>query len=362
MAVIATIAAASQISLLTGMRRIVHIAKLNVISSLLSAFVGILAIWFLGFSGIAVLVLAMPLSSLLVGAVFLQKLPKSAEVSNSNKEIAFQFKTIARLGLAFMLGGAISTLAPLAVRTLLIDSLGETALGEFQAAWQISMLYLGFVLSVMGTDYYPRLTASISNKSQAVEMVNEQTEIAVLLSLPVLVLMLGTAPWIIPMLYTDQFKNTASLLSLLILGDSLKVVSWPLGYVLLATGDGRKFLFAECCGFGSFVIVSWFLIPHFGLQAAGLGFIAMYGVYLPFVYRLARKEIGFKWRTHNFVQIIVLLVFCLCVKAASAYSAYVGLAASGVFAFVGICWANFRLRKLKPSGGFIGKLIFKLDK
>jgi len=67
------------------------------------------------------------------------------------------------------------------------------------------MTYLGFVLGAMATDYYPRLTAAISDTATATRLVNEQTEVALLLCAPVLLAMLGLAPWVIHLLYSAEF-------------------------------------------------------------------------------------------------------------------------------------------------------------
>ena len=70
------------------------------------------------------------------------------------------------------------------------QKLSAESLGYFQAAWAISMTYIGFVLSAMGTDYYPRLTQTIHDRIKVNRLVNEQTEVAILLAGPVLTIIL----------------------------------------------------------------------------------------------------------------------------------------------------------------------------
>ncbi len=81
------------------------------------------------------------------------------------------------------------------------------------------MTYIGFVLGAMGTDYYPRLTAVIHDHTSVNRIVNEQTEVALLLATPVLLAMLGLAPWVITLLYSDQFGEAVETLRWQVLGD-----------------------------------------------------------------------------------------------------------------------------------------------
>src|ERR1019366_2843077 len=109
----------------------------------------------------------------------------------------------------------------------------------------ISMQYVTFVLTAMGTDYYPRLTGVIHDHEAAGRLVNEQAEIATLLSAPVFIAMMATAPWVIHLLYAASFTPAIEILRWQVLGDVFKVASWPLGFLILAAGDGKTFFLTE---------------------------------------------------------------------------------------------------------------------
>ena len=182
--------------------------------------------------------------------------------------------------------------------------LGTEALGHFQAAWMISMTYIGFVLQAMGTDYYPRLTAVIRDHVTANRLVNEQSEVALLLAGPVFVIMLGLAPWIIELLYSDQFAEAVSVLRWQVLGDILKVASWPMGFIILAAGDGRTFMLTESLSIAVFVGLTWIGLPLIGIDAVGIAFVGMYALLLPLVFVLARHRTGFAWERSVHVQFL----------------------------------------------------------
>ncbi len=310
-----TVAAGSQSAILAGLRRIGDIARITVLSGIVATLVGIGALWLWGSLGLMVFVLAPPLAAFLLGHVYVARLPKLLTPKTPNREMILQWRTMARLGAAFMVSGVVGTLGQLAVRSMVQHQLGAEALGQFQSAWMISMTYIGFVLGAMGTDYYPRLTAAIRDPLAVNRMVNEQTEVALLLAGPVLLAMLMLAPWVIQLLYSSQFDQAAGLLRWQILGDVLKIASFPLGFILLAAGAGRTFMVTESLAMGVFSGLVWLWLPVIGLNATALGFVGMYVINLPLMYWLARRRTGFAWtarvRIHFFALALTALGVCL---------------------------------------------------
>ncbi len=169
------------------------------------------------------------------------------------------------------------------------------------------MTYIGFVLQAMGTDYYPRLTAVIRDHVTANRLVNEQSEVALLLAGPVFVIMLGLAPWIIELLYSDQFAEAVSVLRWQVLGDILKVASWPMGFIILAAGDGRTFMLTESLSIAVFVGLTWIGLPLIGIDAVGIAFVGMYALLLPLVFVLARHRTGSAWERSVHVQFLLVI-------------------------------------------------------
>ena len=347
------VAAGSQSALLNGLRRIGDIARVSVISALCSTVLGVAALLLWGQNGVLVFVLSAPLCTFVVGHWYVARLPKVSAPPTPWPVLLGQWRTLARLGAAFMLAGLVATLAQLLVRTMVQRQLGADALGNFQAAWQISMTYLGFVLTAMGTDYYPRLTATIHDHAATNRMVNEQTEVALLLGGGVLLAMMGLTPWVIELLYSSHFYEAAGVLRWQIIGDVLKVVSWPLGFILLASGDGRAFLITESIGFGAFAALTWLGLPLFGVQATGMAFVGMYLVCLPIVYWLARHKTGFRWTAAIWWHTGVLIVLCALLKSISTWSPFGG-ASFGILA--ALCWGVHALARLSQMSGLSGPI------
>lgn len=338
-----TVAAASQTALLNGMRQIGDLARVSVFSALLSTLLGVGALMLWGRGGLIAFVIATPLASFLLGHAYVARLPKIEAPRTPLPVLAGQWTVLAKLGAAFMVAGLAGTLGQLAVRTLVQRQLGPDALGFFQAASAISMTYIGFVLTAMGTDYYPRLTAAIHDHAAINRMVNEQTEVALLLASPVFLAMMGLAPWVIELLYSSSFHPAVDVLRWQVLGDVLKVASWPLGFIILAAGNGRTFMLTEILAMGVFVLLTWLGLPVMGVVATGLAFVGMYALHLPMMYWLVRRKTGFRWDVGVWRHLVWLILSALAVLAAAKWTAFVGALVGlilcvgfGIYGFIGL--------------------------
>ena len=350
------IASGSQGALLNGMRRIGDMARVSVWSALLSTVLGIGALWLWGWGGVLAFVLSAPLASFLLGHLYVARLPRVQASPASLSMLMKEWRLLVTLGAAFMVAGLAGTLGQLLVRTLVQRDLGTEALGHFQAAWAISMTYIGFVLTAMGTDYYPRLTAAIRDHAAVNRMVNEQTEVVLLLAGPVFVAMIGLAPWVIDLLYSSRFAEAAAILRWQVLGDIVKVASWPLGFIILAAGDGRTFMLTESFTVLVFAGLTWLGIPLFGIQATGMAFLGMYLVLLPLVHWLARRRTAFTWTRTVFRHGIVLVFVATCVFVVAAWSIIPG-AIVGVLAAILLAIRSLgRLGHVTNLGGPLGRL------
>jgi len=350
-----SVAGASQGALIQGMRRIGDMARLSIYGSLLSTVFGIGLIWQWGSTALWAFILIGPFVSFALGHVYVSRLPKIPTSNASAHEMAAQWKMLLRLGVPFMGAGLAETLVQLWIRVTVNDELGLNAVGHFQAAWTISMQYIGFVLGAMGADYYPRLTGVINDKAAATRLVNEQTEIALLLSAPVFIAMLGLAPWVIHLLYSADFAPAVEVLRWQILGDVLKVASWPLGFVILAAGAGKTFFWTETVVLLLMGGLIAGLAATMGLQITGIAFLSMYLAYLPMVYFLARRRIWFKWTASVIKLLAITFGLCILVAMLSTHTSW-GIAVSLVLSTIFFIYTMGRLSLMSNLSGPLGRI------
>lgn len=353
--VVLMVFAGAQTALLTGLRQIGSIARITATSGIVGAAGGVAALWAWGEGGLLALVLLTPLTTFVLGLYHVRRLRRHGH-GHHPREIISAWQGMAWLGLALMVSALVTTSGHLVIRVLVQRELGPEALGQFQAAWTIGMTYLTFILGAMGTDFFPRLSAIISDRDAAVQLVNQQTEVGLLLCGPVLVMMLGCAPWVIRLLYSAEFGPAVEILRWQLLGDILKVISWPLGFVLLALGAGRVFILTETLGIGVFVLGVAIGLPILGVTATGVAFLALYVAYLPLVWWFGGRRIGFRWSRAVVWQAGLTIGAAVAVVLTARVSEG-GAVVAGVGLGLGLgLWSMLRLADVAGAAGRFGPL------
>ena len=283
-----------QMALIQGMRRIGDMARANVFGAIFATLAAIGFYSWLGVRGIVPALVSIGAMQLALSWYFARRVPVP-KVSLSWRQTYTEAGGMVRLGLVFMWNGLMGSLVSYITVTLISQKIGLHAVGIYSAAFALSGMFVGFVLSAMGADYYPRLTAVAHDKAAMNRLVNEQTEIGLLLAMPGLLATLALAPWIVHIFYTSEFLPAVALLQWFVIGCLGRVISWPLGFVMLALGKGRWFLLTE----SAFNILHLVLIAAglllFGIEGVAIGFFVMYVGYAVAVYRVGHHLIGFKW-------------------------------------------------------------------
>lgn len=356
-----SVIAASLTALLQGLRRIGDMARVNVLSAVVATMVGISSVLWLGHDGVFLLVLATPAASVGFAIWYTARLARR-NVMNDWPVLIQQSRAMIALGIPLMAAGLLTLLSQLVARTLIIQDLGLDASGYFQAAWAISMTYISFVLAAMGADYLPRLTEVIRDRERAIRVVNEQTEMALLLAGPVLLAMMTLAPLVIELLYAKSFAPAAEILRWQVFGDILKVMGWSMGFIVLAQGRGGIFVVTQLNWNVVYLICLWFGMETIGLLATGVGFFIAYVIQVGLVRIVTGKLIGFSTTSRNLWLFMALLVAAGIIQVVSGY----GLNTSYFIGMILTLWMStysvWRLNQLIDLTRWVSEVIGRFKK
>ncbi|ARN79955.1 oligosaccharide flippase family protein [Methylocystis bryophila] len=283
-----------QASLLQGVRRIGDYARSNLIGAALSCVATIAIFLLMGESGIVPSMIAASVVALSCSAYFSRRVAL-ASVKVTMAETWACFRKILGLSLAMMWNGILWAGLDMTVRSLILRQFGADAAGNYQAAWTLTGVFANVVLAGMASDFYPRLVGMIGDRPRATRVINQQTEIGVLLSLPSLLFAASFAPYVVKILYSSKFDAASELLTWMAFGVFFRLVCWPMWYVQLAKAASYWFAATQTISVGVQAALTLILLERFGVVGAAYAYVCAYMIQTVLVLLAGRKLIGASW-------------------------------------------------------------------
>ncbi len=287
-----------QAALIQGMRRISDLAKMGVLGAIFGTVISISLIYFFGEKGIVPSLVSIAGMMVLTSWWYSRKVRIQAQALTMS-EVGQEAAGLLKLGLAFSASGILTMGSAYAIRLIVLRQISFEAAGLYQSAWTLGGLYVGFILDAMATDFYPRLTAAAKNNTQCNRLVNEQAHISLLLAGPGVIATLTFAPLVIALFYTTKFRAAVEPLRWICFGMALRVVAWPMGFIILAKGAQTIFFWTEVAATVVHIGLAFILVSYFGLTGATMAFFGLYIWHGILIYLIVRWLTGFRWSAAN---------------------------------------------------------------
>lgn len=205
---------------------------------------------------------------------------------------------------------------------------GIEDLGLFNAGMSLTQNIVLLVFSAMAADYFPRLVASLKEKDLMNETINQQTEVLIHLSVPILCLFSALSPIIIRVLLSEEFLVITNFIRILCFGMYFKIVSYALGYVSFAYGDTKVCLLLEGIYSNTMnVLLSIGLFYLFGLRGIAIAFVTCYILYFFLVSFIDHRRYSYKVSAQtlrviiiNTIAMVILLIADFVFSGISYYA------------------------------------------
>lgn len=285
---------AAQLAVLQGLRRIGDMARANVYGAAVATVLAVVLYAWLALRGIAPALVVAAFVQLAFAHYFVRRI-SLWPVRQSWRDTWRQGRSMLTLGASFMWSGLLVSAVGYITIYLINRFESVEAVGIYSAAFVLSGAFVNFVLTAMGADYFPRLTGMVDDHPAMTRLVNEQTEIGVLLATPGLLACMVFSPWLVHLLYSSEFMPATHLLQWFLLGCLGRVISWPMAFIILAMGKGRWFLLTETASnaFHAMMVAVGLLL--FGIEGVAIAFFVLYVAYTFAVYAVSRRLIVFRW-------------------------------------------------------------------
>lgn len=295
--------------LLRGLQLTSKAAKASVAAPFFSTCISVPFFYFGGIKGIVPALFFNSLCLMVISYYYAKDYLKEG-IKLSFNEYIKEGKEMIKLGIVMTFSVLFSQLVTYSL-VLVVNYYGSISeLGLYNAGISISTLYVGVVLTAIGADFFPRLTAVHQDNLKVIEVVNQQGEIIVLFLCPMLVTFIIALPFIVKILFTEQFLGIIGFVRLLMIGMLFRTISWVLAYIPGAKGDYKLFLQMEILGNIIIFILSFLFYTLWGLEGLGYAFILSYIFYAGLVYLFCKRKYKFQFlkEYRRMIFIIILIV------------------------------------------------------
>ena len=323
---------AGQSALLQGLRRLRDLAVSQIVGAIFGSVISVLLVWWLRDRGVVPFLVAISAFGILLSWWYARQVPVQ-RVTVTWKETFTESRGLLVMGMAFTAAALISSGTTYLTRVLVQHQLGMAAVGIYTATWTLSTYYVGFVLTAMGADFLPRLTEATGDHGTMNRLINEQTEMGVLIAVPGVLATLTFAPWVMRFFYSGDFVQGAVVVQWQILGVFLRVISWPLAYVLIAKGKSLLFTITELTYGVVGVALILLCMKVWKLEGIGVSFALSYLFYTAMMLAMAWRLIGFRWSGAALriiaVAVLILAGVFVCMRSLpECWSLTIGLSAT----------------------------------
>ncbi|AZE77568.1 O-antigen translocase [Pseudomonas synxantha] len=177
------------------------------------------------------------------------------------------------------------------VRNYLGTEFGWEAAGYWEAMWRLSTAYLLLVTTTLGLYFLPRLSELVNPgdiKKEILQGYKLILPVAIVCGLLIYIL----RDFIIGLLFTSAFSPMRELFAWQMLGDTLKIASWLLAYLMLGKAMVKLYIFTEVVFAFGFYFLTIALTKIGGAVGVTWAHALNYGVYLVVMYFLIYRKLN----------------------------------------------------------------------
>ncbi len=299
-----------------GLQQFRKLAVCSMLGAVGGLAVSVPMFYFWGIDSIVPSIIAYTVVTWVALGVYRQRIPRPEEPVSLKQtfEIGRRFLT---LGLYMTVTAVVTNAISYAFMAYLnhVDDLGAT--GCYNAGFTIINRYAGLVFTAISMEYFPRLAAVAHSRRRTSAFVINQLWLSLTVIVPVATLFIAVSPWVVRLLYSNDFSVILPFVIWAMPGTVLRAISWCMSFVILARSDGRTFLLPELLS--GVISIALNILGYHYMGFTGLGY-AYFGWYAAYTLIVAIPYFR-SYRLHLSRNIALFMLYCLAMSAAAAWIA-----------------------------------------
>lgn len=169
-------------------------------------------------------------------------------------------------------------LSQMLIRAYLTQEFSLAYAGYWEAMIRLSTVYLMLVTTTLGVYYLPRLS-----ELNEIDEIKKEVYLGYKFLFPLTVvggiIVFVLRDWIINLLFTPSFAPMQDLFFWQMMGDSLKIGSWILAYLMLSKAMTKLYISTEIIFTLSLIALTYVCTQFFGFKGVSIAHLINYGMY-----------------------------------------------------------------------------------
>ncbi len=278
------------ISILNGLKRIKQLIQVNIVGYIFTTILIVVLIVYNKLEGALYAIVISPFllfSSLLYRFKMLKEISKSIKFTLISKVF---FKKITSFFSMTLFSGIMFPVIFLLIRNHIIDTVGITDAGYWEATRKISNYYMLFVYTLFNMYLLPVLSEDINNTKFKTTIINFYQNILPIVLLGFIMIYFFRY-FIIRVVFTSDFLSMQELFGWQLIGDFFRIVSLTVSYQFFAKKMILKYLICETSLMLFVYLLSIYLINHLNVIGAVKAHAYSYMFYTLLMFFIFRNEL-----------------------------------------------------------------------
>ena len=265
-------------SIINGFSKYKILLVINIIGQVLGVFITLILIWQNNIDGALVSVVITPSIVFLITLVGIINRRNFVSLIKIDKVNIGSIKNLSAFALMALVTAIILPLVAIVIRNYIIDNIGMKEAGYWEAMNRISNYYLMFVNSLLALYILPRFSEIDSVKEFRKEVFDFYKTIMPVFGMGLLVIYL-LRPFIITIVFSNEFKPMEELFGWYLLGDFVKVLSIVIAYQFLAKRMFWHYIITEVFSVTIIYFTSIYFIDMYGVKGATIAHFVSFSMY-----------------------------------------------------------------------------------
>jgi len=266
------------LSILNGRGEIKKYTLINTLGSIFSLLITLILVYYYNIQGAMAALFLSQTSVFFIAFYFCRKstwynfIDIKSGISN---EI---LKKLSHYSIMAIVSAILVPLSQMIIREYIITTQSINAAGLWQGILRISDAYLMIITTSLSVYYLPKL-ASLKTRIEIQKEILKVYKYLVPFLILSSIIMYYFRSNIVNILFSVEFKEMKNILPFQLLGDSFKMISWVLAYLLIAKSWIKKFILLEIFFNVFLVSLTILLIKYNGLIGTTFAYILNYIIY-----------------------------------------------------------------------------------